>query len=238
MRGNRCLIALIAIIITASFTAEAQGYSRPQQQRYRQQNNYNNYQREQNNYNYDNAGYSSIFHYKGFVETGYSIGVGKNRANQFEALTTHGLTLGDMLFLGIGSGVNIYFPERQTAFEHNKPGLNGSDDTALMIPIFFDGRISGNGKISPYFDAKVGISILATSNMYVNEDFFDDGNVCYYLSTSFGARFAIGNRSAFSVGLVYNLVGQGNYDYDYYGQPYYVNGPSLSNIGLRATLEW
>ena len=48
----------------------------------------------------------SLFSYNGYVDVGYSAGVGYYKANKFEATTSHGVSNG-RIFAGLGAGVDV-----------------------------------------------------------------------------------------------------------------------------------
>ncbi len=112
---------------------------------------------------------------KGFLEAGYTFGLGFYGENRITFLATAGWQINPNFFVGIGSGEN-YFTESK---------LYG-------IPIYADFRanIYNNG-ISPFFDIKAGYSIADVQG--------------FYFSPSVGCRLGSGNNTAFTISIGYEL---------------------------------
>ena len=178
---------------------------------------------------------TSVFSYKGFADVSYTAGIGHYRAGKFEATTSHGLSSGN-LFLGAGLGIDILKTETESGGRWEEDMK--LSDNAYMIPLFLDFRYSGNSPIAAYIDLKTGISFLTGDDYITINDGILDNDVSFYLSCSFGARFALGSRSAFNVGVTYSLISQRYYGYDDYFYYHDYNGISLHGIGITAGFEW
>lgn len=97
--------------------------------------------------------------YKGFIDLGYTFGIGDWGEDRMSFSTSHGYQFNPYLFAGIGVGVNYYF-----------------DSEVFALPIFAHIRANFiDNKISPYIDFKVGYS--------PNLDF--EG---FYMSPSIGCK--------------------------------------------------
>ncbi len=113
--------------------------------------------------------------YKGFVETGYTIGVGDAGDGRISAMTVHGYQINPYIFAGIGAGGNYF---------HKAEKWN--------VPIFADVRSNIlDHSISPFVDVKIGYSILDVEG--------------FFFSPSIGCRFAIGEKSGLNVSVGYEL---------------------------------
>lgn len=113
--------------------------------------------------------------YKGFIEAGYTFGVGDLGEGRASILTSHGYQINPYIFAGVGSGVNYY-----TSAE------------AWSIPIFADIRGTFlNNSITPYIDFKIGYSVLDVEG--------------FYLSPSLGCRFGFSNNTAFTIAIGYEM---------------------------------
>lgn len=102
--------------------------------------------------------------YKGFIDLGYTFGVGDWGEDRMSFSTSHGYQFNPYLFAGIGIGANYYF-----------------DSELFAIPIFAHIRANFiDNKVSPYVDFKIGYS--------PNLDF--EG---FYMSPSIGCKIGAFN---------------------------------------------
>lgn len=82
--------------------------------------------------------------YKGFIDLGYTIGVGDWGIDRLELSTSHGCQFNPYLYIGAGIAANYYF-----------------DAEVVGLPIF--AHVRGNilnNSISPYVDFRIGYSPL------------------------------------------------------------------------------
>ena len=80
--------------------------------------------------------------YKGFLDLGYTFGIGDWGEDRLSFSTSHGYQINPYIFTGIGVGVNYYF-----------------DSELFAIPIFAHIRANFlDREISPYIDFKIGYS--------------------------------------------------------------------------------
>jgi len=113
--------------------------------------------------------------YKGFVEAGYTVGVGDYGKGRISFMTTHGYQINTFVFAGVGAGVNY---------------LTKSE--AWGVPIFADVRANIlDHSISPFIDVKIGYSVTDVEGLF--------------FSPSIGCRIAISDKSAFNVSIGYEL---------------------------------
>lgn len=113
--------------------------------------------------------------YKGFVEAGYTIGVGDAGEGRISVMTVHGYQINPYIFAGIGVGGNYFH-----------------DGDVWNVPIFADVRSNIlDNSISPFVDVKIGYSILDIKG--------------FFFSPSIGCRFAIGDKTGLNVGVGYEL---------------------------------
>jgi hypothetical protein len=144
--------------------------------------------------------------YRGFVDYGYTIGVGSYQLGRWELTTSHGVQFNPFFFLGLGSGFQYYC-------------TNGLSD--LMIPLFLDFRSSfTKDKVSPIFGLKVG------GAFYVS----DEGSGLY-VNPSIGVRCMVDEKRAinFTLGYTYQGLGVETHSsyYNYYSQTLDLNGFSI-----------
>ncbi|MFV0332193.1 MAG: hypothetical protein ACK5KL_20575 [Dysgonomonas sp.] len=151
---------------------------------------YNNVQN--NNYNpqgqygrgYDSGYYKysrdyDITGYRGFVDFGYTIGVGDFDLGRLELLTSHGAQINPYFFIGAGTGVHYYCTD-------------GADE--FMIPFFADFRGSFmTGVVSPVIGLKAGYTFDASDSF---------SSLGLYIAPSLGVRYMVSDKTAlnFSVG--------------------------------------
>lgn len=178
----------------------------------------------------------SLFSYNGYVDVGYSAGVGYYKANKFEATTSHGVSNG-RVFAGLGAGVDVLKTETVEHSTRWDADLEVSDN-AYMVPLFLDFRYSGRSAISFFFDCKTGVAFLVGDDYITIGNGIIDNEFCFYLNCSIGLRFALGAKSAFNVGVSYGLIQQRYYDYDDYYYHNRYDGISLNSIGVTAGFEW
>jgi len=114
--------------------------------------------------------------YRGFVEVGYTIGVGDHEIDRMAVSTSHGYQFNPHLFVGGGISYNY--------FKHPE---------AWSLPIFANVRgILLDHKISPYADLKVGYSV--------------SGDIKgFYMNPSIGCRFSFSDRFALLSSVGYEM---------------------------------
>ena len=98
--------------------------------------------KNENPLNFNNSGNESG--YKGFIDLGYTIGVGDWGKDRLELSTSHGYQFNPYLYVGAGIAANYYF-----------------DAEVIGMPIF--AHVRGNilnNSISPYIDFRIGYSPL------------------------------------------------------------------------------
>ena len=98
--------------------------------------------KNENPLNFNNSGNESG--YKGFIDLGYTIGVGDWGIDRLELSTSHGYQFNPYLYVGAGIAANYYF-----------------DAEVIGMPIF--AHVRGNilnNSISPYIDFRIGYSPL------------------------------------------------------------------------------
>jgi len=131
--------------------------------------------RDRNGNKKDNK--SSLRGYKGFVDVGYSAGVGDWGEDRFEVSTAHGYQFNNFFFIGGGAGLHYY-----------------TDSEYFGVPIFANFRANfTKTKIAPFGDVKVGYSI-------------GDFNGTYG-SLAIGVRFTLKAKKALHLSLGYSNQG-------------------------------
>ena len=126
--------------------------------------------------------------YRGYVDAGYSVGVGDyDDFGRFEVNTSHGYHVNPYLFFGAGTGLHF-----MSSYE-----TKGMDipldvrESKVDVPVFANVRCNFlKKKVSPFIDVKGGTFVTNNGGLYVN--------------ASVGCRFSINDKQAvnFSVGYV------------------------------------
>lgn len=194
---------------------------------------------------YSNSYYddNSSCRYKGFIEVGYTAGVSTYKASQLDILTTHGMAF-DNLFIGVGTGVNIIYPNDKNLMTdnnwHQSDYYGSYKENAVFIPLYLDLKYNfGNtSSVVPFVDVKLGATFLASDNeVYINDGWMDNRTSLLF-SPTIGLRVPLGNSAAFNFGVTYNLISQKYYYYDYWDGPVYSDGIAIHSLGCRFSLEW
>lgn len=124
--------------------------------------------------------------YRGFVDAGYSIGIGDYEFGRFEVNTTHGYQVNPYFFFGAGLGLH-FMSEYETA------GMDIALDyreSKVDIPVFANVRCNfSKGKVSPYIDVKGGTFVTNNGGLYA--------------SASAGCRISINDKQAINVSVGY-----------------------------------
>ncbi len=116
--------------------------------------------------------------YKCYFEFGYGLGVGQNRTDRIQMLTTHGYQFNPYLFAGIGIGGNDYI-----------------DFEKWSMPVFADLRGSlpiENSRLAPFVDFKIGYSL-------------SDNIKGFFFSPMIGTRFGITEKTGVNLGFGYEV---------------------------------
>lgn len=122
--------------------------------------------------------------YRGFVEAGYSFGVGPQALNRIEISTTHGYQFNKYFFAGVGIGVNYYTLE-------STPHAG----RALSKPVFAELRGDWSGsRISPFVAVKVGYTLRGVHRV--------EG---FYFAPAVGLRYATSQGNGWNLSLGYTV---------------------------------
>lgn len=120
--------------------------------------------------------------YRGFVDGGYTIGIGDYEFGRFEINTSHGYQINPFFFIGGGLGLH-FMPEYKTK------GMDvplDQREAKVDIPVFANMRANfSNGKIVPFVDGKAGTYVTNNGGLYLN--------------LSAGCRFAVNEKQAVNV---------------------------------------
>lgn len=148
--------------------------------------------------------------YKGFVDLGYTAGVGDYAIGRFELTTSHGFQFNPYLFLGGGTGFQIYH-----------------EADVVTMPIFVDFRANfTKGSIVPFAGVKAGYSAQLT----------DDGGVGFYCAPSVGVKFMVNRRMALNLtaGYTVQMIDIG-YSDNYYN---YSGSVNMGGVSFKVGLEF
>lgn len=148
--------------------------------------------------------------YRGFVDLGYSIGVGDYDVDRLEFSTSHGYQFNPFFYLGAGAALNYYY-----------------DSEIASVPLFVNPRLTlpTGGPVSPFLDLKIGYTV----SEYVEG---------FYFSPSIGARFDLKNSNAINFSLGYTMQNVEADYYNYYGQYSYSDNVNMGAITLKLGFEF
>lgn len=124
--------------------------------------------------------------YRGFVDGGYTIGIGDYEFGRFEINTSHGYQINPFFFIGGGLGLH-FMPEYKTK------GMDiplDQREAKVDIPVFANLRANfSKGKIVPFVDGKAGTYVTNNGGLYLN--------------LSAGCRFAVNEKQGVNVSVGY-----------------------------------
>ncbi len=148
--------------------------------------------------------------YRGYVDLGYSIGVGDYQFGRVEVNTSHGYQFNPHLFLGAGLGMHFMLSYQTESFLGYPLDKR---DSSVDVPIF--GNVRWNftkTRFSPFVDAKAGGFVTNHGGVYFN--------------ISAGCRMAIGQKQGITLAVGYGgerlqfqSFSVGHEPYDYYYSP-------------------
>lgn len=75
--------------------------------------------------------------YRGFIDAGYSIGVGDYEFGRFEVNTSHGYQFNSYLFLGAGAGLHFMSSYETTSMDYPR-SLRKLDTEAITLKVGFE----------------------------------------------------------------------------------------------------
>lgn len=124
--------------------------------------------------------------YRGFVDAGYSVGIGDYDFGRFEVNTSHGYQINPYLFIGAGTG--LHFMASYKTKDMDIP--LDVRDSKVDIPVFANVRCNFlKKKVSPFVDVKGGTYVTNSGGLYVN--------------ASAGCRFSINEKQAINISVGY-----------------------------------
>ena len=140
--------------------------------------------------NYDTA------KFRGFIEAGYSLGVGEPRNNFWLIETSFGYAITPKAYIGAGIGIHNFKPVLSTYPKRtDKAQLEDNDPNWKypFIPVYVEGRYSfkNESQNTPWVSLKVGAT-------FINHNGF-------YTSPSIGYHFKSNQFFSFNVGIGYAL---------------------------------
>ena len=124
--------------------------------------------------------------YRGYVDAGYSVGIGDYDFGRFEVNTSHGYQINPYLFIGAGTG--LHFMASYKTKDMDIP--LDVRDSKVDIPVFANIRCNFlKKKVSPFVDVKGGTYVTNSGGLYVN--------------ASAGCRFSINEKQAINLSVGY-----------------------------------
>ena len=126
--------------------------------------------------------------YRGFVDAGYTFGLGDYKFGRIEVNTSHGFQINPYIFVGGGAGFHFMS-------SYKTPDMDiplDKRDSKVDIPIFANIRANlSKGKITPFIDFRGGMFVTNSGGLYVH------GAV--------GCRFATNEKQAFNISVGFSL---------------------------------
>lgn len=140
--------------------------------------------------NYDTA------KFRGFIDFGYSLGVGSPRNNFWLIETSFGYAITPRAYVGAGIGIHNFNPVLKTyplRYDKAQPEQNDPNWKYPFIPLYVEGRYSFKNESSntPFVSLKVGAT-------FINHKGF-------YTSPTIGYHFKSNRFFSFNVGVGYAL---------------------------------
>ena len=124
--------------------------------------------------------------YRGYIDAGYSFGVGDYEFGRFEINTSHGYQFNPYFFLGVGTGLHFMSSYETSGMEIPLDIRESKVD----VPIFVNIRCNfSKKKVSPFVDAKGGLFVTNSGGLYVN--------------ASAGCRLSLNEKQAISIAIGY-----------------------------------
>lgn len=174
--------------------------------------------------------------YKGYVDVGYTAGVGSRKADILEFTTTQGIQYNKWFFMGAGMGVDVLFSHVDDGYGMGFPGNKSYSTTAAMIPLYTSFRFTpGSSKTASFYaDVRLGASFLiGKSYVKVGKGYLSNSE-CFYLRPTVGVHFPINDKKpsqALNLGLSYQLLTN---EY-WYGSS---SNTVLNSVGVTLSYEW
>lgn len=126
--------------------------------------------------------------YRGYVDAGYSVGIGDYDFGRFEVNTSHGYQFNPYLFIGAGTG--LHFMSSYKTKDMDIP--LDIRDSKVDIPVFANIRCNLlKKKVSPFVDIKGGTYVTNDGGLYVN--------------ASAGCRISINEKQAINLSVGYAI---------------------------------
>lgn len=125
---------------------------------------------------------SNITGYRGFVDLGFTKGLGDSGADRLELTTSHGYQFTPYFFTGVGLGVHYYMD------------MWWNGESVPFIPLFIDLRVNlMQGSIVPFIGLKGGYSLVVADGLYGSGLYAAPFvGVKYMLSDTFGLNLSLG----------------------------------------------
>ena len=124
--------------------------------------------------------------YRGYVDAGYSIGIGDYEFGRFEVNTSHGYQINPYQYAGAGTGLHFMS-------SYKTKGMDiplDVRDSKVDIPVFANIRCNLLKKrVTPFIDVKGGTYVTNGGGLYVN--------------ASAGCRFSINEKQAINLSVGY-----------------------------------
>ncbi len=124
--------------------------------------------------------------YRGFVDVGYSFGLGDYDFGRVEINTSHGYQISPYFFVGAGLGLH-FMSSYETPDIYIPLDVR---DSQVDVPVFANARVNfTKKKVTPFVDVKAGTFVTNNGGLYLN--------------IAVGCRIATNSRNAINVSVGY-----------------------------------
>lgn len=149
--------------------------------------------------------------YRGFVDFGYTVGVGDFATGRVELTTSHGYQINPYIFIGGGTGFQFYH-----------------EAESVVLPLFADFRANfTNGHIVPFVGIKLGYSFDLSDSF---------SGLGFYLNPAVGVKFMLSDKQALNLSIGYTMQSADAY---YYSSGYfYSSTENMGGISFKVGFEF
>lgn len=128
--------------------------------------------------------------YRGYIDAGYSAGVGYYSFERYEFSTYHGFQINPYIFVGGGAAIHMMAPIK----------IKDEMYTKTDVPVFATVRFNFMRTwVTPFIDCKLGYYTI---------------NQTLYLNPSAGIRIAVNRKQAINIAVGYTFEKLEDYGYD------------------------
>ena len=180
-------------------------------------------------------------HFRGFLDLGYSLGIGSPRNNITKVETSFGYQFNHYLYIGAGIGFHFYEPDLESFpyREDRAQGVYERSDPNWRFPFIpfylnFRSNLFSENRVTPFVDAKVGATFIN------HKGFFFAPAIGVHIPTRslFSVHISVGYSMEYTsykhwvLGTTPGAIG------DTKGGYYIKNTPVFSNIDFKVGVQF